>query len=171
MRSPYPVSLVEFVERFGTTGPRCVLLSGLLAFRHELHSAGLVNGFQWMDGSFVENKELIEGSQPKDIDCVTFYDLPVEDDEYVYSNFSKTFDRKRVKEQLGVDSVVVLNLRMPTMNLVRATTHYYSLFSHQRNREWKGFVQVKLSPEDDVAASAALAAIINEPELDSHDDE
>lgn len=48
------------------------LLKGLLEFRSELHRIGLVDGIQWLDGSFIENVEEIEGRHPKDIDVVTF---------------------------------------------------------------------------------------------------
>ena len=55
--SPYGVSLSDMVARFGGTESRQRLLTGLLDFRAELHNAGLVRGFQWIDGSFMENVE------------------------------------------------------------------------------------------------------------------
>ncbi|WP_414651656.1 DUF6932 family protein [Hafnia paralvei] len=33
---------------------------------------GLAEGFQWVDGSFTENIELIERRTPNDVDVVTF---------------------------------------------------------------------------------------------------
>ena len=49
-RSPYPVSLTDFVLRFGNTEPRREIVSGFLEFRGALQTIGLVKGFQWIDG-------------------------------------------------------------------------------------------------------------------------
>ena len=76
MRSPYVVSLTDYVLRFGDTAERRTILEGFLRYRAALHAAGLVQGFQWLDGSFLEHIELTEGRAPNDIDVVTFYRLP-----------------------------------------------------------------------------------------------
>lgn len=65
-RSPYAVSLTDFVLHFGTTEKRQTILEGLLGFRAILHAAGLGNGFQWVDGSFLEEIEKIENHAPAD---------------------------------------------------------------------------------------------------------
>ena len=75
-RSPYRVSLIDFVLRFGNTEPRQQIVTGFLNFRSALQAIDLVNGFQWIDGSFVENIEVIEERAPRDIDVVTFFHLP-----------------------------------------------------------------------------------------------
>lgn len=75
-RSPYSVSLFGLIERFGTSEIRIRLLQGLLDFRVELHNAGLHSGFQWIDGSFVENVEETANRSPNDIDVVTFFYIP-----------------------------------------------------------------------------------------------
>ena len=46
-------------------------MAGFLDFRALLHSLGINTGFQWLDGSFMENVELLEQRAPKDIDVVT----------------------------------------------------------------------------------------------------
>jgi hypothetical protein len=51
-RSPYVVSLTDYVLRFGDTPDRRAVLSGFLGYRAALHSVGLISGFQWLDGSF-----------------------------------------------------------------------------------------------------------------------
>ena len=56
-RSPYLVSVVDFVMRFGSTPARRNIVSGFLSFRAALASVGLVNGFQWIDGSFPLNAD------------------------------------------------------------------------------------------------------------------
>jgi hypothetical protein len=75
-RSPYVVSLAEFVLRFGTSADRCRVLDGFLRYRARLHTAGLVQGFPWLDGSLLEHVELIEGRSPRDLAVVTFFRLP-----------------------------------------------------------------------------------------------
>jgi len=76
-RSPYTVSLTDLVLHYGTSTERCAIIAGFLRYRAALHAAGLVAGFQWVNGSFVENVEEQEGRPPNDIDVVTFYHLPV----------------------------------------------------------------------------------------------
>ncbi|MFH0902573.1 MAG: hypothetical protein V2A73_18235 [Pseudomonadota bacterium] len=75
-RSPYEVAITELVLRFNASAERRAILTGLLDFRQALHSIGLVRGFQWLDGSFLENVELTESRPPRDIDVVTFFYLP-----------------------------------------------------------------------------------------------
>ena len=44
-RSPYSVSLIDFVLRFSDTKPRREIVSGFLEFRGALQTIGLVKGF------------------------------------------------------------------------------------------------------------------------------
>lgn len=75
-RSPYAVSLLDYVLRFSSTPERQAIMGQFLRYRAALHSEGLVQGFQWLDGSFMENVEVTEGRAPNDLDVVTFYRLP-----------------------------------------------------------------------------------------------
>jgi hypothetical protein len=75
-RSPYRVDLISFIDRFSTTAPRVKILDGLLRFRAWLHNLGILSGFQWVDGSFLEDIETIAKRPPNDIDVVTFFDMP-----------------------------------------------------------------------------------------------
>lgn len=54
-RSPYIASLTTVVDRFALSPERLKILNGLLNYRSALHALGLTNGFQWLDGSFMEN--------------------------------------------------------------------------------------------------------------------
>ena len=56
-RSPYAVPLAEFIERFATTLERVDMIENFLRYRAALHQAGITEGFQWINGSFVENIE------------------------------------------------------------------------------------------------------------------
>ena len=75
-RSPYGIGLPEFVDRFSSSKERIAILDGFLRFRNELHEVGFVSGFQWLDGSFLENIEDLEDRHPNDLDVVTFYTMP-----------------------------------------------------------------------------------------------
>jgi len=63
-RSPYEVSLTDLILHFNTSPERQAILTGLLDFRQALHAIGIVNGFQWLDGSFLENVEATEKRTP-----------------------------------------------------------------------------------------------------------
>ena len=52
-RSPYEASLTDLILHFNTSAERQTILTGLLDFRAALHGLGLVQGFQWLDGSFL----------------------------------------------------------------------------------------------------------------------
>src|SRR5947209_8232524 len=100
-RSPYPVSLVEVVTRFGTSPERRRILDGLIRLRAALHGAGLVHGFQWLNGSFVEDVERVEFRVPRDIDVVTFVDPPT--GFTMGEENSARFDHDAVKSEFNVD--------------------------------------------------------------------
>ncbi|MCL2004836.1 MAG: hypothetical protein FWG73_01615 [Planctomycetaceae bacterium] len=72
-RSPYRIGLSEFVDYFSYSKQRIEILDGFLRFREGLHKSGLSSGFQWLNGSFLENIEDLESRHPNDIDVVTFY--------------------------------------------------------------------------------------------------
>jgi hypothetical protein len=158
--SPYKATMVEVTQRFGTSPERIEILDGLLRYRSALFSAGLVEGFQWLDGSFVENIEAIETRPPHDVDVVTFYHHHVPDAEWqtwLTANLH-LFNPIHTKATYKCD-VYGVDLQYPPEVLVSRTRYWFGLFSHQRggiNRVWKGMVQVPLSPNDDALAQAAL---------------
>lgn len=55
VRSPYKVTVVALVERFGQTDYRRSLLRSFFAFRRELRDCGWCSGFQWFNESFLED--------------------------------------------------------------------------------------------------------------------
>lgn len=160
-RSPYVVSLIDCVLRFSTTPERRSVLDGLLRYRAALHRSGVVRGFQWLDGSFLEHIEQTEGRSPNDVDVVTFYHLP---DGVSQTQLAATLSHQlagvSVKDQLRVDSYLV-HLGMDAARLTRQSAYWYSVWSHRRNQLWKGFVQVDLASTEDAAAAATLASITN----------
>jgi hypothetical protein len=166
-RSPYTVYLTDFVLRFGQTQPRLVVLDGFLKYRAALHSAGLVSGFQWLDGSFLENVEILEARAPNDIDVVTFFDLPAGKSQmYIQQQFPDLFPSSRIAHQKLKDTYCVdayyEDLGKPPSRLVRQSSYWYSMWSHRRNQAWKGYLQIDLAPNDDSSAIAQLDNLIRQ---------
>jgi hypothetical protein len=155
-RSPYPVRLLDVLMRFATSPERRAILQGLLDFRAALHRMGLVGGFQWLDGSFMEHIELLERRAPNDIDVVTFIDAPASftpappDDQ--------ALRRSTAKARFKVDSFLIELDATPPRDLTLISAYWYSVWSHRRTAEWKGFLQVDLAPHEDGPAQAWLNA-------------
>ncbi len=160
-RSPYIVSLADFVLRFGQTAPRKIVLDGFLKYRAALHTAGLVSGFQWLDGSFLEHIEILEDRNQNDIDVVTFFDLPAgKSQKDIQLAFPELFpssrdSHKELKDTYFVDAYYEHLGKAPS-RLVRQASYWYSMWSHRRNQAWKGYVQIDLAPANEALARAQL---------------
>ncbi len=153
--SPYPATVTEICQRFGTSPERTAILHGFLALREELLSRGIA-GFQWIDGSFLEEIELTEGRPPGDIDVVTFVEVP-HDSAALTAQLIGTvdlLDRDWVKSHFKVDHFVVPLCSRPRL-IVSSTRYWFGLFSHRRDGLWKGMLEVSLQDinEDTVAKS------------------
>jgi hypothetical protein len=152
------VALADVVLRFGVSKERCSILDGLLRYRAALHKAGLVSGFQWVDGSFLEDVEHLETRPPNDVDVVTFFHLPVGVTQALFAAANKDLvDPVNAKATYLVDGYLT-SLGTPSDRLVRRASYWYGLWSHRRNRTWKGFVEIDLAP-DDATAAAHLAKL------------
>ena len=142
--SPYVVSMVEVVKHFATSHERIHILIGLLDFRAALRTIGIVDGFQWLDGSFTEQVEVLERRTPRDIDVVSFVRAP--------AAFNPTpeqlaaLDHDHVKQTFLVDSYLVEMDQLERPNLIRKAAYWYSMWSHRRNQAWKGYLEVDLDP-------------------------
>lgn len=156
-RSPYSVSLIDFILRFGTSAARREIISGFLNYRDALRGVRLVRGYQWIDGSFIEDIETIEDRAPRDIDVVTLFHLPDgETQETLLVRMPRLFRAEDTKVDYRVDAhYVQLNTDNPEF-LVDQTTYWYSLWSHRRNHRWKGYLKIDLSTVDDHAARVSL---------------
>jgi hypothetical protein len=159
--SPYISSVDEVVSRFNTSAERRNILRGYLEFRRQLRNIGLI-GWQWLDGSFLENVELNESRAPRDLDVVTFIVLPssiqtVPQLQLFFQQNIHLFDRDQTKASFLCDAFFV-DLRIGPYEVVRQARYWFGLFSHQRvTAVWKGMVEVTLSASDsDVAARAAV---------------
>ena len=152
-RSPYPAILAEVVDRFGDSPERRSLLFGLLDHRAELHQAGLVSGFQWIDGSFIEDIKWLEDREPRDLDVVTFYHLPDGGtEEPSLGPLRAEAGRRRIHAHFVPMDPAKLE------DVVAASAYWSSLWGHRRDRQWKGYLQVDLSRDEDEDARRALVA-------------
>lgn len=149
IRSPYQSDILELVQRFATSKERATILHGLLDYRAALATAGLGDGFQWLDGSFVENIESTERRPPGDIDAVTFFRRPPQHREITdwlpfWQTIKHLFDPKLSKANFQCDAYPV-DLDAPSNGIVNQTGYWFGLFSHKRvSHQWKGMVEIPL---------------------------
>lgn len=149
-RAPYVVSLPDLVALYGHTAHRRRLLTGFLQYRSLLHRAGLVRGFQWIDGSFVRNVEQDpeHGHAPRDIDVVTLFYIPEgATAESLDSEFPMLGDFTALEEAYLVDAYYVQLNQVATEVIVERTVYWYSLWSHTDEGRWKGYLQVDLADD------------------------
>lgn len=151
--APFEVQFSELVHRFGTTRERWELLRGIHAYRAALLRSGLQAGFQWVDGSFLEDIERSRGRPPADIDVVTFAVMPVGVPSLVFrQRHPELIYARLTKPRFRCDAYVVdlgVGARRPDL-LVAQTRYWYGLFSHQRSSYlWKGMLQIDLLSDDD----------------------
>lgn len=147
-RSPYKISLLDLYRNFATTSVRKDIFKGFLNYRKTLHEIGGLNGFQWINGSFLQDVEKLENRPPNDIDVVSFMDTQnVINSDSLSEFISRT--NVSIKSEYCVDAYYVFMSELSPENLVQVSAYWYSIWSHTRNLIWKGFIQVPLDPEED----------------------
>ena len=152
-RSPYKVSPIELVDRFATSPVRSEILQGFFNYRATLNSLGIKRGFQWINGSFVENIENIDIAgrnrrPPGDIDVVTFYYPP----NTHIRTYRHMFEREKAKAAYHVDAFGIQLGKPLTPVSVRLISYWRSMWSYRRNdHQPKGFLWMDLEEEDTIA--------------------
>ena len=155
LMSPYEVGPLDVVQRFGTTDQRKAILKNWLDHREILRSLGIVRGFQWLDGSFVEEKD------PHDLDLVIFTHRPAAATDGVIwkallTTNQNVFSRPLVKQTYNLDTFF-LDMNGSPETLVSMARYLLQLFSHQRvSFLWKGMLQVRLEDTGEDAQGMAL---------------
>ena len=161
-RSPYFATLGELTVQFGTTPERLALLDGLLQYRQMWHQAGSHLGFQWIDGSFVEDKERNLGSAPDDIDVVTFFVVPPGfSQETFVATYQQLFDQERIKAVLKIHAFFVVLNDIDPVRLIERSVYWSSVFSHSRENLWKGYIQIDLADQADANLRQDIAVELN----------
>lgn len=154
--TPYSATPLEVVTHFATSKLRREILRQWVMHRELLNNLGVTEGFQWLDGSFVEDKI------PSDLDIVNFFRFPSSLTSHVdrrsfFDGNPDAFDRNVVKADRSLD-VFWVGLDESAQTLVLATSYYLGLFSHRRRDTlWKGMLKVAFG--DVVADRIALAEL------------
>lgn len=155
--SPYPCTTADLCQRLGTTPERRAILGKFLDFRERLRAEGLTNGFQWLDGSFLEDVETRENRAPRDLDVVTVfwgYDVPFMTG--VMARFPEFASPAHAKASFSLDHYPFDAGFSPTLTLEQ-TRYWILLFSHNRQGVWKGMLKMDLNtPAEDAAARQEL---------------
>lgn len=158
IRSPYTISIINLIELFAFTEERKNLLEGLLRYRAELYKAGVMSGYQWLNGSFTTHIEILESRPPNDIDVVTFFNLPEGETQLSFlPRIKDLFTTKLTKLNYKVDAYPVILGQNLTYDLIERITYWYSMWSHRKSDNlWKGFIQIPLNYEEDQQAIMLL---------------
>ncbi|HHV37846.1 MAG TPA: hypothetical protein GXX77_08470 [Candidatus Cloacimonetes bacterium] len=167
--SPYKIGLRQFVNDFSIgcsrfdRYKRISILEGYLAYRKMLHGADICSGIQWVNGSFVTYKELIEQEAPNDIDVVSIIKLPEGDNQESYmAKHPQLFDHGKIHSNLCVDAnyIMIESLEVNVPWLLERANYWNNLWSHQKETlHWKGYFWIDLSPEEDAGAQEELDRI------------
>lgn len=145
--SPYISDTLEFSKRFATSKERVDILKKYLLFRSRINQVGLIDGFQWLDGSFTQNIEKSESRPPKDLDLITFYagltqkminDILKNFEEFINSRLSKSVYKL---DHFGIDYGMNSNRE----SIIENTRYWLQLFTHTRLSVWKGMVRIELN--------------------------
>lgn len=157
-RSPYLATPHDLADAFCTSPERAAVLRGFFDFRDHLRAQGILEGTQWVDGSFVENCEANLGRAPNDIDVVSLIRRPkhsqsdVDWAQFVQIRLATLFSANWTKQRFCCDSYYV-DLDADPLVVAELSAYWMGLFSHQRTSfRWKGLVQVDLSPQDEADA-------------------
>lgn len=153
--SPYVCTMSEVHARFVHTPERRAVFDGLLRYRRALTAAGIVQGYQFVDGSFVEDCEQLRGRAPDDVDVITFAYLPASSSDEKLALIAANpsiFDPEVAKDTYHCHAFFQ-DLGIPGHALVKPTCYWFGLFSHQRvTALWKGMLVVPLQHDDEAVA-------------------
>ena len=167
-RSPYIVSINSVVSRFATSPKRIKILKSFLDFRKDFYDLGVIDGFQWIDGSFCQDVETVEQRDPGDIDVVTFFSLPAGVDLTIelITGINNLIDSEYTKPKYNVDAYGMQLGTVFSAHTVQQLSYWYSMWSHRKSDNmWKGFVQVTFTPVEDLEAKTNLKKIESKEEL------
>lgn len=158
--SPYPCSILELCHKFSTSKHRIQILKNFVTFRQKMNSMNIVTGFQWLDGSFMENIEVSEGRAPQDLDVVTFFGgLTIAEQTNFRVTFPEFSNPILAKNIFLLDHYAVDYSYNPDVT-VEQTRYWLQLFTHNRLGVWKGILRLSLNtPIDDQHALDYLNAL------------
>lgn len=153
--TPYEVTALDVVTRFALTPNRREILRFWLEHRAALRSLDLHRGFQWLDGSFVEERE------PNDLDVVTFLHRPAGRPEpaafaQMFKDYPESLSRRGTRSNYRLDAFFV-DLDGTIERTIDSAVYWLGLFSHRRTDSlWKGMLRVPLMCPTDGEAAQSL---------------
>ncbi|OJW74911.1 hypothetical protein [Spirosoma sp. 48-14] len=158
--SPYSSSILEICQKFGTSPNRVQILKNLVEFRRNMTNLGIIEGFQWLGGSFMQDIETLETRAPRDLDIVTFHGLlTTHQFSLIIHSFPEFRSSVLSKKNFLLDHYPVDYCFKPEVT-VEHTRYWIQLFTHTRLGLWKGMVRIELNtPFDDQAALDYLNSI------------
>jgi len=159
--SPYSCTILELCQRFSTSKQRVLILKNYVSFRQRMTINGLVTGFQWLDGSFIEDIERSELRHPNDLDLVTFFGgISLADQIIFQTSFPEFVNPVLAKSTYMLDHYAVDYFYHPDVT-VEQTRYWLQLFTHSRTGVWKGIIKLPLNtPIDDQLAEDYLNSIL-----------
>jgi hypothetical protein len=157
--SPYLCTTFDLCQKLGTTPERRAILDKFLDFRERLRTEGLTTGFQWLDGSFLEDVETRLGRPPADLDVVTVYwGYDIQFQMGLAARLPEFANPRLAKATYSLDHYP-LDADNSPQTTVEWARYWSLLFSHNRLGVWKGMLKIDLdTPRDDLAARAELKA-------------
>lgn len=161
--SPYTCSSLKLCKRFGTTENRINILKKLLLFRKKMHKENIRIGFQWLYGSFVENIEVSQKREPKDLDIITFYRGFSESGiQELKKTFPEYLSPKSSLKKYNLDHSAFIMDISPEFT-VELLMNSMQLCTHTRKGEWKGILRLEINtPEEDETALNYLENVKNQ---------
>lgn len=158
--SPYKCTTIELVQRFATTDERKEIFKKFLEFRGELQRQGMQVGYQWLDGSFLENIETRKSRSPRDLDLLTiFWGYSVSFLNQLVTKFPAFMKPEISKRDFKLDHFPIMADELPQAT-VENTRYWIQLLSHRRDGIWKGMLHIELNtPTEDQAAMDYLKSI------------
>lgn len=143
--SPYPCAILELCHKFSTSPNRIRILKNFIVFRQRMTALNIVYGFQWLDGSFLENIEISQGRAPKDLDVVTFFGrLSFSDQANIRATFPEFANPILAKSNFSLDHYPVDYTYNPDVT-VEQTRYWLQLFTHNRLGVRKGILKLSLN--------------------------
>jgi hypothetical protein len=144
-QSPYECTTLELCKTFATTIPRITILKKYIEFRTQLNNFGVIFGFQWLDGSFVEDIEKSQKRAPRDLDIVTFFgDITNDRQNEIAQAFPAFYNPIISKAHYHLDHYLFDFCYSP-INTVKMTQYWIQLFTHNKENIWKGILQIDLN--------------------------
>lgn len=157
--SPYQMTSIEFVNRFGNTRARKEILKKWLRYRIAI-SDKIQYGFEWVNGSFVENVEQTRPGPPNDIDVVDFVvlkePLPAEEHQWMKKCYGVDAFMVHLLSKEAITALSSQDLFDWYNTIIQDIAQWNLQWGHTRKDVSKGFVKIVFNQDEDRQALNSL---------------